>query len=83
VWPGIYKEEERVLRMTAGLHLLSIEHTGNTSVPGLWSKDIVDILAGVADRETAGECQRLLLGAGYDARHKPRLEPAHIPGEPR
>jgi len=66
LWPRIYEEEKSVLEMTAGQLLLSIEHIGSTSVPGLQSKDIVDILAGVADSKAADECQRLLLGAGYD-----------------
>ncbi len=52
--------------MVLGLRLLSIEHVGSTSVPNLSSKNIVDILAGVVDRETADKCQNFLQKAGYD-----------------
>ena len=35
-------------------------------MPGLGAKNIVDMMAGVESREVADECQRLLLGVGYD-----------------
>ena len=52
--------------MSLGQRLLSIEHIGSTSVPSLPSKNIVDILGGVVDREAAEKCLCLLQDAGYD-----------------
>jgi GrpB-like predicted nucleotidyltransferase (UPF0157 family) len=57
---------KHVIEMSVGQCLLSIEHIGSTSVPGLPSKNIVDILAGVVDREAADECRCLFQDAGYD-----------------
>lgn len=67
LWPCLYEKEKEIIKRTAGPCLLSIEHIGSTSVPGLMSKDIIDIIAGVADKTAADECQKLLLSAGYDS----------------
>ena len=66
LWPCIYEEERQVIEMSLGQRLLSIEHVGSTSVPSLPSKNIVDILAGVVDREAADECRCILQDTGYD-----------------
>ena len=65
-WPDIYEEEKRVVLETISERITKIEHIGSTAVPGLGAKNIVDIMAGVGSREVADECQRLLLGVGYD-----------------
>jgi GrpB-like predicted nucleotidyltransferase (UPF0157 family) len=65
-WPEIYEEEKRVVLDTIGKKISGIEHIGSTSVPGLGAKNILDMMAGVSSREVADECQRLLLGVGYD-----------------
>jgi GrpB-like predicted nucleotidyltransferase (UPF0157 family) len=64
-YPAIYLEERRLIAESVGPLLLSIEHFGSTSVPGLPGKDIVDILAGVSGRGAADECLRLLQPLGY------------------
>ena len=79
LWPCLYEKEKEIIKRTAGPCLLSIEHIGSTSVPGLMSKDIIDILAGVADKTAADECQKLLLFAGYDNGELPRPEGRGFP----
>lgn len=44
VWEDYYKEEEENLLNTLGDAISRIDHIGSTSVPGLLSKPIVDIL---------------------------------------
>ena len=44
VWEDYYKEEEENLLSTLGDAISRIDHIGSTSVPGLLSKPIVDIL---------------------------------------
>jgi GrpB-like predicted nucleotidyltransferase (UPF0157 family) len=65
-WPDIYEEEKRVVLDTIGERITRMEHIGSTAVPSLGAKNIVDMMAGVGSREVADECQRLLLGVGYD-----------------
>jgi len=66
LWPCFYEKELQVIEKTIGVQLLSIEHVGSTSVPGLCGKNIIDILAGVADMDAADRCRRMLFPVGYD-----------------
>lgn len=43
VWPEKFAEEKEKLQKIFGDEALAIEHIGSTSVPGLASKDIIDI----------------------------------------
>jgi GrpB-like predicted nucleotidyltransferase (UPF0157 family) len=42
-WPRVYEEESKLIRGAVGGIVLSLEHVGSTSVPGLWAKPIIDI----------------------------------------
>ena len=66
LWPGLYEKERDIIMRTLGPGLMSLEHIGSTSVPGLISKNIIDIMAGVADRIAAEQCLSRLPLAGYD-----------------
>ena len=46
-WPGLFAEEERLLRHVLASETVAIEHVGSTSVPGLVAKPVIDILLGV------------------------------------
>ena len=65
-WPRVYKEESSLIRDAAGGIILSLEHVGSTSVPGLWAKPIIDMIAGVKDSESADRCRVILYDIGYD-----------------
>ncbi len=43
-WPIIYKQEEKKLCDALGDTIITIDHIGSTSVPGLMAKPIIDIL---------------------------------------
>ena len=62
-WPTHYSRFRRHIQETIGQ--APIEHMGSTSVPGLGAKNIIDIMAGVPDRETANKYQKQLEKAGY------------------
>lgn len=66
LWPRLYEKEKDIIKRTLGPSLLSLEHIGSTSVPGLMSKNIIDIMAGVADKMAAEQCLSRLHLAGYD-----------------
>ena len=65
-WPQIYEEERKLIQGTVGGIIHSVEHVGSTSVPGLWAKPIIDIIAGVDGPDDAERCRELLLNIGYD-----------------
>jgi len=55
-WPELYAQEVAGLRGAFGAFLVTLEHIGSTSVPGLAAKPIVDIQAvvrSVADAQNA------------------------------
>ena len=52
-WPIRFEQESERIRQALGPFALAIEHAGSTSVPGLPSKPIIDILVGVPSLEEA------------------------------
>jgi GrpB-like predicted nucleotidyltransferase (UPF0157 family) len=48
-WPDLYENEAERIRAALGERVLSLEHTGSTSVPGLAAKPIIDMTLAVAD----------------------------------
>ncbi len=46
-WPLIFEAEKQLLLEIFGNKVISIEHIGSTSVPGLAAKPLIDILVGV------------------------------------
>jgi GrpB-like predicted nucleotidyltransferase (UPF0157 family) len=68
-WPRLFEEEAARLRAALGDRILSIEHVGSTSIPGMDAKPILDLMVGV---ERLGEAEGLLPALwemGYE--HKP------------
>jgi len=64
-WPSLYEAERRRILDAVGDKILSVEHVGSTSVPGLGAKPIIDIIAGVDSKLAADECVELLKPVGY------------------
>jgi GrpB-like predicted nucleotidyltransferase (UPF0157 family) len=48
-WPHIFQKEALLIKETLGHNFIDIHHVGSTSVPGLISKDKIDIIAVVKD----------------------------------
>ncbi|OJV16117.1 MAG: GNAT family N-acetyltransferase [Alphaproteobacteria bacterium 33-17] len=48
-WPNIFEQEALRIKATLGDHFLEIHHIGSTSVPGLASKPIIDMIIVVKD----------------------------------
>ena len=65
LWLDLYQKEKSLILEIIGSKCLSIDHIGSTSIIGLASKDIVDIIVGVESKETADECQKILYDFGY------------------
>ena len=65
-WPRIFEAEKKLIQAMIGGIIRSLEHCGSTSVPGLWAKPIVDVIAGVDGADDADVCKGLLQSVGYD-----------------
>jgi GrpB-like predicted nucleotidyltransferase (UPF0157 family) len=64
-WPDRFEEEKARVQATLGEWAPQIEHVGSTSVPGLTSKAIVDLLVGVPSFDQAALCVDPLQKLGY------------------
>lgn len=63
-WPVMFAEEAAILREALAPWLVEdIHHVGSTSIPGMFAKPVIDMVAGVGDlddaREAFGELGRL------------------------
>lgn len=67
-WPAWFERNRAVIAEALRERVLSIEHTGSTSVPGLPAKPIVDILLLVADSADEESYLPALERAGYRLR---------------
>ncbi|MFB6151719.1 MAG: GrpB family protein [Haloarculaceae archaeon] len=52
-WPGLFERERERMAEVIGDLVVSIEHVGSTSVPGLAAKPIIDVCPVVEDMGTA------------------------------
>ena len=64
-WPELFRREENRIRAALGDHVVLIEHTGSTSVPGLAAKPIIDITLAVPDSADEEAYVPALEAAGY------------------
>jgi GrpB-like predicted nucleotidyltransferase (UPF0157 family) len=64
-WPAEFAEIASALRAALGDQALRIDHIGSTSVPGLDSKDIIDIQLTVASFDDFQPIQSALQAIGY------------------
>jgi len=64
-WPILYEAEKQRILKAIGNKVLAIEHIGSTAVPNLWSKPIIDMMAGVLCSTDAEDCVRLLQSLDY------------------
>jgi GrpB-like predicted nucleotidyltransferase (UPF0157 family) len=67
-WPERYRQHAQSITEALGEALVSIEHVGSTSVPGVAAKPIIDIVVVVGDSSEEGSYLPLLIRAGYQLR---------------
>jgi GrpB-like predicted nucleotidyltransferase (UPF0157 family) len=78
-WPATFEQERTSLHSALGSLVLTIEHIGSTSVPGLAAKPIIDLQLSVRSLEEArSSCVGPLQALGYS--YMPEYE-ARLPGE--
>jgi GrpB-like predicted nucleotidyltransferase (UPF0157 family) len=64
-WPAAFRDIAGGLRDTLGDIAVRIDHVGSTSVPGLASKDVIDVQVSVADEMSLGTAASSLEGDGW------------------
>jgi len=65
-WSHLFEQESARIKNVLGSFALAVEHIGSTSVPGLPSKPIIDLLVGVPDLEEAKQrCIAPIEALGY------------------
>src|SRR5437879_13365790 len=66
VWAATFEHERTCLHGALGALVLTIEHIGSTSVPGLAAKPVIDLLVGVRSlTEVRSCCIEPLQALGY------------------
>ncbi len=71
-WARQYTEEAHLLEETLGPHVVAVDHIGNTSISGMPSKPIIDILASVTTYDEFDLVVQRLATIGY--LHTPESE---------
>lgn len=81
-WPDLFAAERRALEEVLGPWLHGgIHHIGSTAVPGLASKPIVDMIAGVRDLDEVRAAFEPLAQLGYERfPHRPEAHAFRKPG---
>ncbi len=80
-WPGEFDKIASRLHEDAGTGVVRIDHIGSTSVPGLPSKDVIDVQITVANDESI-EVVATRLAARSWRRQAGFIRDHHVPGLP-
>jgi GrpB-like predicted nucleotidyltransferase (UPF0157 family) len=77
-WPVLFEQEKARIKDALGVHAVSIQHIGSTSVPGLAAKPIIDVMIAVPSLEEADAfCIQLMVALGYEYVKKFEAEIPH------
>ena len=68
-WINLFQEEKKQISNKLGDKIVTVEHIGSTSVPGLGAKPIIDILLGVKNISDADEFIPKMTELGYEYRN--------------
>jgi GrpB-like predicted nucleotidyltransferase (UPF0157 family) len=79
-WPDEFVQIQRELRVALGEDAQRIDHIGSTSVPGLPSKDVIDVQVTVEDEAMLGRVSTILEQRGW--RRADSADDHVVPGLP-
>jgi len=65
-WVSIYENEKVILENILGEQIVSVEHIGSTSIPGIYAKPVIDILVLVKRISDIDGFNHEMIAAGYD-----------------
>jgi len=64
-WPSLYELLAERIRGALGAGVITLEHVGSTSVPGLCAKPVIDVLLVVPDSKDEGTYVPMLEAQGF------------------
>ena len=64
-WPTLFAQERNLILQTVGQWIEEVEHVGNTAIPGLDAKPVVDLVVGLKDKSDALSLVEPLRSLGY------------------
>jgi len=67
-WKDEYRREAERLLAVFGDDIVEIHHIGSTSIPGIYAKPVIDMLAGARDIAAIGRHDDAMARLGYEAR---------------
>ena len=76
-WPGLFETAALELQEALGPSGLAVHHVGSTSIPGLCSKPILDILVSIADLNAGLKLVPVLESLGYEFRPDEEIPDRH------
>ncbi|MBW4506734.1 MAG: GrpB family protein [Scytonematopsis contorta HA4267-MV1] len=65
-WRSEFAHESKLVIAALGNNLITIHHIGSTSIPGIYAKPIIDMLAEVSNIELVDECNSQMIALGYE-----------------
>jgi GrpB-like predicted nucleotidyltransferase (UPF0157 family) len=65
-WPDLFIKEKSLILSETGKSLLSLDHIGSTSIPGLAAKPVIDMLGCIEKFSLDPDCLAPLLRLGYE-----------------
>jgi GrpB-like predicted nucleotidyltransferase (UPF0157 family) len=73
-WARIFEEEAPAVAAGLGPQLVQIHHVGSTSIPGIYAKPVVDMLAEVRSIEDVDPRNEAMASLGYEAKGEYGIE---------
>jgi GrpB-like predicted nucleotidyltransferase (UPF0157 family) len=67
-WPALFAAEQQRIRDQCGTLALRLEHIGGTSIPGMCTKPVLDMAAGLPRDASIQDYVAALVRAGYEHR---------------
>lgn len=67
-WPKMFESEAEIIKQVLGNNCVTIHHIGSTSVPGLSSKPLIDMLPVVKDIQEVDRSIKAMESLGYEAK---------------
>ncbi|KAJ2021513.1 hypothetical protein GGI01_000021 [Coemansia sp. RSA 376] len=64
-WAKLFSNEHDLILSTIAQYVMTVEHVGSTSIPGLAAKPIIDIQVVVQDFSNLSQCIEGMTGIGY------------------
>lgn len=80
-WKTAFDLEAEVVRSVLGASLIDIQHIGSSSIPGIRSKPILDMMVGIKDLDAGPLFEPAMSSIGYDFARQAGVPNDHVFGK--